>query len=159
MCGCFGFSFGCSIGFGSGAFARTFGGGGGGGATGISVTGIVKGTTEYLSALSRSGKKIGITTKNVTSETWSIALRPMRSQRFSPSGSKSKRAGTGFVPMAVLQDSFRERKRPPPNPTPRLIPLVGGSAIIDIILVSALKQIPSGKHDISRRDPQAPSSL
>src|ERR1700682_5292143 len=135
MCGCFGLNFGSSTGFGNAGFALTLGGEGGGGATGTSVTIQVKGFTWYLSALNRSGKKMGMATKNVTNKICATALTPMRSQRFSPSGSNANRAGTGFVPMAVFHASFRVRGRLASKPTPRRVPLVGGSAIIDVIRV------------------------
>src|SRR6266404_305544 len=136
MCGCLGLSFGGSIGFGSTAFTtRTFGGGGGAAASGTSVSGISKGTTEYFNCSIRSGKKMGMTTKKVRIEICSTALRPMRFQRFLPSGNNAKRAGTGLVPIVVFQASFRVRPRPASKPTPRRVPLVGGSAIINVIRV------------------------
>ncbi len=136
MCGCLGLSFGSSIGFGSGVFTRaTFGGGGGGGATGTSVTTHCSGVTWYFRALRRSGKKTGRATKKVRARICATALTPIRSQRLSPSGSNANRAGTGLVPMAAFHASFRARGRFASKPTPRRVPLVGGSAIINVIRV------------------------
>src|SRR5260370_31261866 len=159
MCGCLGLSFGSSIGFGSGAFALTLGGGGGGGRTGTSVTGISKGTTEYFRVPRRSGKKMGAAKKKARARICAIALTPMRSQRFSPSGSNANRAGTGLVPMAVLHASFRVRGRFASKPTPRRVPLVGGSAVINgVIRVLPSRRFPSANTGFLGR-PSFPSSL
>src|SRR5258708_25728017 len=142
MCGCLRLSFGSSIGLGSGAFTLGFGGGGGVGATGTSVTTHWNGVTSYLSALMRSGKKMGTATKKVRAKICMTALAPMRSQRLLPSGSNANRAGTGLLPMAVFHASFRVRGRFASKPTPRRVPLVVGSAII-----KAIRVLPSGLGD------------